>query len=83
MADECWKPEYTERAERFWAVYQVAHDVSDRTGQAVGIDPVTGKVWFGESMLDIMSQQEIAKEEAPLFYSRVGRRAYGRKGRRR
>lgn len=56
MEHERWKPEQTERARRFWDEYQKTHDVSDRMGQAVGIDPVTGNVWFGESILDIMDQ---------------------------
>ena len=38
--------------------YQKQHDVSDRKGQAVGIDPLTGRVWFGESIVDINDQLE-------------------------
>lgn len=31
-----------ERARHIWDEYQRQHDVSDRIGQAVGVDPVSG-----------------------------------------
>jgi hypothetical protein len=40
------------RAEAHWADYQRTRDVSDRTGQTVGIDPDTGQVWFGDSIIE-------------------------------
>src|SRR5881409_2950829 len=43
------------RAEQIWADYQRDHDVSDRIGRAAGIDPFTGRIWFGESIADIWS----------------------------
>jgi len=42
-----------ERACQIWEEYQRQHDVSDRIGQTVGIDPVSGHIWFGESGVDI------------------------------
>ncbi len=68
------------RAKQLWADYQKTHDVSDRTGQAVGIDPVSGRVWFGESGLEIFRQMEIEGAVTPLFLMRVGSSTYVRKG---
>lgn len=68
------------RAEEIWEEYQKAHNVSDRKGQAAGIDPNTGEVWFGESALDIVDQREAQGLDSPLFFVRVGYPAYWRKG---
>lgn len=68
------------RAEEIWEEYQKAHNVSDRKGQAAGIDPNTGEVWFGESALDIVDQREAQGLDSPLLFVRVGYPAYWRKG---
>lgn len=73
----------TERAMQIWAEYQKQHDVSDRKGQAVGIDPVSGQLWFGESAAEIWVSLEAQGIARPLFYTRVGRDYYQRKGGRR
>lgn len=70
-------------AKRIWEEYQAKHDLSDRIGQAAGIDPQTGQVWFGESALDIVEQRRVQNLDSPLFFERVGYPAYLRKGRRR
>jgi hypothetical protein len=49
-------------------------------GQAVGIDPTSGKVWFGQSSLDIWERQQAAGDESPLYVIRVGKTYYGRRG---
>jgi len=72
-----------EKASRFWADYQRTHDISARTGQAVGIDPVTGSVWFGDSAKDIVLRLEAAGMSVPLYFLRVGQDYYARKGGRR
>jgi hypothetical protein len=72
-----------DRAELIWAEYQRTHDLSGRVGQAVGIDPISGRVWFGESALDIVSQCRAEGIAAPLFFARVGYPTYLRKGGRR
>lgn len=69
-----------ERARQIWAEYQKTHDVSDRKGQAVGIDPVSGRVWFGESGIDIYKQMEAEGTVAPVYLVRVGYDYYVRKG---
>ena len=68
------------RACRIWAEYQQDHDLSDRTGQAAGIDPASGRIWFGESAKDIVQQMD-AEGINTLFYCvRVGFDYYLRKG---
>ncbi|NCO41880.1 MAG: hypothetical protein COZ06_18630 [Armatimonadetes bacterium CG_4_10_14_3_um_filter_66_18] len=69
-----------ERAQQFWEVYQRQHDVSARKGQAAGIDPVTGRVWFGESLIDIANQINAAGQFRPFYGVRVGYDYYLRKG---
>jgi hypothetical protein len=78
-----WSEEDTTRAERCWADYQQAHDISGRIGQTVGIDPQTGKVWFGASIPEVSRQVEAEGSFRPLFFARVGYDYYYRKGGRR
>jgi hypothetical protein len=68
-----------ERAKAIWAEYQRTHDVSDRKGQIVGIDPASGRIWFGPTGKDIMFQQRAAGDHAPLYALTVGFDYYGRK----
>ena len=57
MSEETAEKHFTQEqlahALAIWAEYQTTHDVSARKGQAVGIDPDTGDVWFGEDILEI------------------------------
>jgi len=78
-----WTVGDTARAREFWADYQREHDLSERQGQTVGIDPVTGAVWLGDSIADVVSQRDSAGLDTPLFFERVGARTYWRKGGRR
>jgi hypothetical protein len=80
MSSLTWTEDDSARARRFWSEYQQQHDVSDRIGQAVGIDPDTGRVWFGESAIDIRRQQEAEGDSKPLYVLRVGYDYYLRKG---
>ena len=70
----------TERARQYWAQYQRQHDVSDRIGETVGIDPVTGRVWFGASAKDIVAQMEVEGVRMSLYFVRIGVDYYLRKG---
>ena len=72
-----------DRAEQIWAEYKAKHDLSARLGEAAGIDPVSGRIWFGESIVDISRQLEAEGLDIPLFFVRVGYRTYYRKGGRR
>jgi hypothetical protein len=75
-----WTVEDRNRAIAIWEEYQSTHDVSDRKGQAAGIDPKTGDVWFGESIVTIAEERERKGLYSPLFFVRVGSPAYYRKG---
>ncbi len=68
------------RAQQIWAEYQKHHDVTDRKGQAAGIDPVSGRIWFGESLVDISKQMDAEGIDVPVYLVRVGYDYYMRKG---
>lgn len=70
------------KAKQVWDEYQKHHDVSGLTGKAVGIDPDTGEVFFGDSIRDVVSRLDAQGAFRPLYYVRVGRDYYWRKGRR-
>ena len=78
-----WTQSDTQRAQQIWAEFASKIDLSNRLGQAAGIDPASGRIWFGESALDIVDQMKAAGEAVPLFFVRVGYPTYLRKGGRR
>jgi hypothetical protein len=79
MSPSQWSEADTARAQQIWAEYQKHHDVSARVGQAVGIAPVSGRVWFGESAIDIVRQMNAEGIDTPLYFVRVGSDYYLRK----
>ncbi len=83
MTEKRMSEEETARAMQIWAEYQQQHDLSDRAGQAAGVDPLTGQVWFGESAKDIAQRLRAQGIATPLFFARVGSPGYLRKGGRR
>jgi hypothetical protein len=76
-----WTQSDSFRAKKIWTEYQRQHDLSARIGQTVGIDPYTGRVWFGASIDDIVSQRDAEGVSTPLFFERVGSDTYYQKGR--
>jgi hypothetical protein len=80
MTETDWREADTARAREIWAEYQKTHDVSNRKGQVAGVDPRSGRVWFGESLSDIDEQQQAAGDEALLWAVRVGFDYFARKG---
>jgi hypothetical protein len=80
MSAAIWSATDTERAQHFWAEYAATHDLSERHGQAAGIDPATGQVWFGKSAAEIYRQLKLTGQQKPLFFVRVGYDTYLRKG---
>lgn len=52
-------------------------------GKTAGIDPTTGRVWFGEDISDIVDQMDAENAFTPLYFVRVGHDYYERKGGRR
>jgi CO/xanthine dehydrogenase Mo-binding subunit len=83
MSVSNWTDTDTARALQVWADYQQHHDVAHYLGQTVGIDPVSGRIWFGESATAIRSQMDAEGLDAPLLCLRVGHDYYVRKGGRR
>lgn len=77
------RPVNVEKARSIWAEYQRTHDLSDHEGQAVGIDAESGRIWFGSSASDILTQQKAEGQTKPLLFVRVGSEYYTRKGGRR
>jgi len=80
MSASTWTDADTDRACMIWDVYQSQHDVSALTGQTAGIDPKSGRIWFGESAADIWRQRQLAGIDTPMYCVRVGFDYYIRKG---
>ncbi len=75
-----WTPADSRKAKQIWAAYQKLHNLSDRIGQTAGIDPQSSRIWFGESIRDIVLQRDAEGLHSPLFFQRVGSETYFRKG---
>lgn len=80
MGRSNWTKADSVKAKQIWAQYQRQHNVADRVGQTVGIDPRSGQIWFGESIRDIVLQRDAEDMKSPLFFERVGSETYLRKG---
>ena len=80
MSPSTWNEVDTGRALQIWADYQCGHDLADRAGQTAGIDPISGRVWFGESAADIWRQRQAQGIDAPFYCVGVGYEYYLRKG---
>ncbi|HWC90686.1 MAG TPA: hypothetical protein VG433_13550 [Pirellulales bacterium] len=80
MTASHWTEADTARAREIWSAYQHHHDLSGRAGQAAGIEPTGGRVWFGKSIQDVIAQRDADGSDAPLFFVRVSSDAYYRKG---
>lgn len=76
-----WNDSDSSRAKQIWKEYLSQHDVSDRLGRTAGIDPHSGRIWFGDSILDIVAQRDAEGLDSPLFFERIGSDTYYRKGR--
>jgi hypothetical protein len=83
MTTSNWTTADSDRAQEIWADYQRQNDVSDKIGQTAGIDPVSERIWFGNSVQDVITQRDTEGFTAPLFFIRVGSPTYYRKGGRR
>lgn len=69
-------------SKRIWERYQREHDLSEKQGQAAGIDPKTGEVWLGEDIVEIVLLRKSQGQTSPLFFARVGAETFYTKGRR-
>jgi hypothetical protein len=77
-----WTEPDSLKAKQIWNAYRQQHDLSQRVGQTAGIDPASGRIWFGESIQDVVAQRDAEGLQSPLFFERVGSDTYFRKGRR-
>ena len=75
-----WQESDSAKAKQIWIEYQRRHDLSARIGQTVGIDPRSGRIWFGSSVRDIVSQRAADGLHSLLYFERVGSEAYLHKG---
>jgi hypothetical protein len=80
MTVSTWTEADSNRAQEIWSQYQRHHDVSSKVGQTAGIDPVSGSIWFGDSIQDVIAQRDADGSVVPLFFIRVGSESYYRKG---
>ena len=81
MKHSNWTDADSHKCKQIWAEYQKQHDISDQIGQTAGIDPKTGRIWFGDSISEIVERRRTEGLTSPLFFERVGYTAYFRKGR--
>jgi hypothetical protein len=72
-----------DRAQAIWREYCQQHDTTRLRGQTAGIEPVSGRIWFGASAADVYRQKVADGIDAPMYVVRVGCDHYLRKGRRR
>lgn len=75
-----WSEADSKRAQEIWSAYQQHHDLSAIVGQTAGIEPIGGRIWFGESIQDVVAQRNADGSDAPLFFVRVGSATYYQKG---
>jgi hypothetical protein len=69
-----------ERAPAIWRKYCEQHDTTVRHGQTAGIEPASGRIWFGESATDVYRQKVADGMDAPIYVVRVGYDHYLWKG---
>ena len=75
-----WTEADSRKAKQIWEAYQKQHNISERTGQTVGIDPKSNRIWFGDSIQAVVQQRDGEDLDSPLFFQRVGDDTYFRKG---
>jgi hypothetical protein len=80
MTVPSWTEADSKRAEEIWSDYQRQNDLSDRKGETAGVDPFSGRIWFGDSIEDVVAQRDADGNAHPLFFMRVGFPTYYRKG---
>jgi len=80
MVAPTWTDADTARACEIWQEYQSRNDLSQLLGKAAGIDPVSRRIWFGESAAEIVEQMERDGIATRLYFVRVGFDHYLRKG---
>ena len=75
-----WDPADSAKCKQIWDDYQQKHDLTAQHGQTAGIDPKTGRIWFGESIRDVVDQRAAEGLDSPFYLKRVGHQTYHLKG---
>ena len=75
-----WTESDSAKAQTIWTDYQMQHKLAEQIGQTAGIDPVSGQVWLGNSIEDVVAQRNADGIDSPLYFERVGSPTYYRKG---
>ena len=80
MSVSGWTESDSAKAQRIWTDYQMQHNLAEQIGHTAGIDPVSGQVWLGHSIEDVVAQRNADGIDSPLYFERVGSPTYYRKG---
>ncbi len=75
-----WTEKDSAKAKQIWKEFQLKNNLSDRIGQTAGIDPKSGRIWFGKSIREIVMEREKEGFFSPVFFERVGSETYFHKG---
>lgn len=67
-----WTETDSKSAEKVWLDYQQHHDVSAKVGQTAGIEPVSGCIWFGDSIQDVVAQRDAEGKSTRCFSCESG-----------
>ena len=63
-----WTEADSRKCKRIWKKKKKQHDITERIGQTAGIDPKSGRIWFGDSALEIVKKRETEGLTSPLFF---------------
>ena len=80
MSVSNWTQADSDRAQGIWSEYEQQHDLSGQEGRTPGIDPATDRIWFGDSIQDVVAKRDADGSKAVLYFVRVGSPTYYRKG---
>jgi hypothetical protein len=69
-----------DRATAIWDEYKRNHDITPLIDQTAGIEPISGRIWFGETAIDVHDKMMADGMDAPFYAVRVGYDYYLRKG---
>ena len=71
------------KAHQIWDEYCRLNDVTTLRDQTAGIEPNSGRIWFGDSAGDVHDKMVADGIDLPAYFVRVGYDYYARKGARR
>ena len=76
-------PAWEAEAKRLWDEYQRTHDLTGQRGRTAAVDPATGRVWLGDSPIEVIDARAAEGLTGPVLFERVGYPTYLRRGGRR